>query len=197
MSRSRSRTTTETVKDSARRGAEPPIEPDSTEWSDPHSRPAETAENTSAPEPNGAQSATERGIDANRKHARAIEQRSADISAKIRAYDDDGSETTESESVPMSPISWNSAKQSRRWKTPRNAREWAAQLNSIATGVLNGTVDLEEAKIVSSISRSAAQLLTAEVQRARFLQIEPDLSLEFAETPSEPSEVPDSPEFPE
>jgi hypothetical protein len=55
-------------------------------------------------------------------------------------------------------------------------------------------MDLEEAKVVSSISRSAAQLLTAEVQRARFLQIEPDLSLEFADEAENSPETPNTPE---
>ena len=77
---------------------------------------------------------------------------------------------------------------------PRNAKEWAAQLNMIATGVMNGTVDLDTAKVVSSISRSAAQLLTAEVQRARFLQIEPDLNLEIADLAENSPETPNDPQ---
>lgn len=81
----------------------------------------------------------------------------------------------------------------KHWRTPSNAREWAAQLNLIATAVLNGTIDLEEAKLVSSLSRSAAQLLTAEVQKARFLQIEPDLSLEFEDLAENSPETPNTP----
>ncbi len=64
----------------------------------------------------------------------------------------------------------------------------------ISTGVMNGEIDLDTAKVVSSISRSAAQLLTAEVQRARFLQSEPDLNLEIADLAEKSPETPNGPQ---
>jgi len=67
---------------------------------------------------------------------------------------------------------------SKPWKPPRDARAFAAQANQIATMILNGEIDLEVARTYSAVARTAAQMLTAEVQRARFLQIGPNLSLE-------------------
>lgn len=190
MSDSKSRTTTGTAKSSARRGAEPPIAPESTEWSEPISQSASIAASISVPGQNDVPGATGRVIGTDRQPlVSAIETQYDAISLETPTSEPSGSEPTAAESAGTSQTLSNSAKRSRHWKTPRSAREWAAQLNSIATGVLNGTIDLEEAKVVSSISRSAAQLLTAEVQRARFLQIEPDLSLEFDETPEDPPEV--------
>lgn len=190
MSRSRSRTTTETGKSSARRGAEPPIEPDSTEWSEPNSPAAPIAASISAPGANDVPGATGKLIGTDRHPLVSdIETQYDVINSETPPNVPIGFEHTVAGSAGTSRTSSRSVAPSKRWKTPRNAREWAAQLNSIATGVLNGTIDLEEAKVVSSISRSAAQLLTAEVQRARFLQIEPDLSLEFDETPEKPPET--------
>jgi hypothetical protein len=198
MSRSRSRTTTETVRNSARRGAEPPIEPEGTEWSEPRSQSVPIAASISDQEQSAAPDATEQATEPDHPTPdAATETLLSRINDATPTSDENGFARTASESESGSQTSSTSARRSRHWKTPRNAREWAAQLNSIATGVLNGTIDLDEAKIVSSISRSAAQLLTAEVQRARFLQIEPDLSLEFDESPAEPSQTPDSQEFPE
>jgi len=194
MSRSRSRTTTETGKSSARRGAASPFEPGSVDWSNPDS--ASTA--TDDPKGSGVPPATESGSERSLSTEERIDAWLPHISEQTPTSDASGSSTIASESAGTSPTSPNSGGRSRtlnrRWRTPRDAREWAAQLNSIATGVLNGTIDLEEAKVVSSISRSAAQLLTAEVQRARFLQIEPDLSLEFDESPEKSPETPNSPE---
>lgn len=45
--------------------------------------------------------------------------------------------------------------------------------------ILNGEVDLDTAAKYSAVARAGAQMLTAEVQRARFLQMEPNLSLEM------------------
>lgn len=44
--------------------------------------------------------------------------------------------------------------------------------------VLNGEVDLDTARVYSGVARTMAQVLTAEVYRARFLGREPNLSLE-------------------
>lgn len=65
----------------------------------------------------------------------------------------------------------------RRWKQPRNAREFAAQANAVATMVLNGEMNLDAARTYSSVARTVAQALSSEVSRSRFLQAEPSLEL--------------------
>ena len=65
----------------------------------------------------------------------------------------------------------------RRWRQPRNVREFAAQANAVATMVLNGTMDLESARAYSSVARTVAQAMSTEVSRSRFLQSEPSLDL--------------------
>ena len=186
MSSSRSRTTTETAKSSARRGAEPPIAPDSTEWSSGHSV-------ANAPSLfDVAQADARRAIGrfteiSTTPDVSATESQSSATLPETRSSDSAGSELTDSESATGSQTSLNSdgpsKSSTRHWRQPKNAKDWAAQINAIATAVLNHEIDLEEARLVSALSRSAAQLLTAEVQRARFLQIEPDLNLEFADEP--------------
>jgi hypothetical protein len=57
----------------------------------------------------------------------------------------------------------------------------ASQAVRLATMVLNGEVELEVAQTYSAIARTAAQLLTAEVQQARYLQQAPDLTFEVPE----------------
>ena len=44
--------------------------------------------------------------------------------------------------------------------------------------ILNGEIDLDVARTYSGVARTMAQVLSAEVYRARFLQQEPNLSLE-------------------
>lgn len=65
----------------------------------------------------------------------------------------------------------------RRWRQPRNVREFAAQANAVATMVLNGTMDLESARTYSSVARTVAQAMSTEVSRSRFLQSEPSLDI--------------------
>lgn len=74
---------------------------------------------------------------------------------------------------------------SRRSKTsteqsskPKDARELAAQISAVATMVLNNEIDIDAARTYSALTRNVAQLLSAEVQRARFLKCEPDLRLD-------------------
>lgn len=195
MTTSRSRTKPTIDKGSARRGAEPPIEPESAEWKP--EGPAPIAASMSVPGQNDVPPATGKLIGSDLMPVSAIDKPSLITNDETPSSADAGSEPTASASEPTSPTSSNSDAPSPTWRTPRNAREWAAQLNHLATSVLNGTVDLEQAKVVSSISRSAAQLLTAEVQRARFLQIEPDLSLEFDQGPKNSPEPEDGLSKPE
>lgn len=65
----------------------------------------------------------------------------------------------------------------RRWRQPRNVREFAAQANAVATLVLNGEMGLEAARTYSSVARTVAQAMSTEVSRSRFLQSEPSLDL--------------------
>jgi hypothetical protein len=67
---------------------------------------------------------------------------------------------------------------SKHWRKPRDAKGFAAQANEVATMILNGEIDLDVARVYSGVSRTMAQVLSAEVYRARYLQQEPNLSLE-------------------
>lgn len=69
----------------------------------------------------------------------------------------------------------------RHYERPRTVRALAAQVADLATAVLNGEVEgdaLEAARVYASLTRTTAQLVSAEVTRARFLRMEPNLSLE-------------------
>ena len=43
--------------------------------------------------------------------------------------------------------------------------------------ILNGDLDIDIARAYTAAARTSAQMLTAEVQRARFLRTEPNLDL--------------------
>ncbi len=81
----------------------------------------------------------------------------------------------------MPPIFKNSGEPSsgltRRWRQPRNVREFAAQANAVATMVLNGNIELEAARAYSSVARTVAQAMSTEVSRSRFIRSEPSLDL--------------------
>ena len=101
-----------------------------------------------------------------------------------------GSIDTSSASDSVPRISRNSGEPSsgstKRWRQPRNVREFAAQTNAVATMVLNGDIELDTARLYSAVARTVAQAMSTEVSRSRFLQAEPDLGLPddvFEETP--------------
>lgn len=52
------------------------------------------------------------------------------------------------------------------------------QANEVATCVLNGEIEMEVARVYYGVARTMAQVLSAEVYRARYLRQEPNLSLE-------------------
>ena len=81
-----------------------------------------------------------------------------------------GSQTSKTSDAPSSGST-------RRWRQPRNVREFAAQANAVATMVLNGTMDLDAARTYSSVARTVAQAMSTEVSRSRFLQSEPSLDI--------------------
>jgi hypothetical protein len=96
-----------------------------------------------------------------------------------------GSETTESESPSTSPTSkplvGRSKTSKERWQPPKDVKELAQMVTVLATAVLNGDIvgeDLESVRIVAGLVRTAAQLKTAEVGRARLMREAPDLSFE-------------------
>lgn len=68
----------------------------------------------------------------------------------------------------------------RRWRKPRTVKEVTAQATTVATMLLNGEIDLETARAYSGLARTMAQTVTAELMRARFLQRQPDLTVEGA-----------------
>lgn len=68
-----------------------------------------------------------------------------------------------------------------RWPKPRHVRALAAQVNEVATKVLNGEIDMDTARLYAALTRTLAQTISAETTRARFAQEAPDLSLETDE----------------
>lgn len=81
--------------------------------------------------------------------------------------------------TPTSPPSGQPSNGSnKQWRKPRDAKSFAAQANEVATMILNGEMELDTARVYSGVARTMAQVLSAEVYRARFLQQEPNLSLE-------------------
>lgn len=48
----------------------------------------------------------------------------------------------------------------------------------MATLVLRGEVDMDAGRLYASLARTVAQALSVEVTHARFLRMEPDLSLD-------------------
>lgn len=95
---------------------------------------------------------------------------------------DSGGTSTKSESASESPTSKRSAGRSvgskGHWRQPATVKEFAAQVNAIATAVLNGEVTGEtmaSVRLYSALVRTVAQAMTTEVQRARFLGEAPQL----------------------
>ena len=86
-----------------------------------------------------------------------------------------GKSESESESLTSSSSEQPTSVSKKRWRQPRNVREFAAMANAVATQVLNGEMDLDQARAFSSISRTVAQAMSIEVTRARFLKESPDL----------------------
>lgn len=82
------------------------------------------------------------------------------------------------------PLAAPSSGSNKRWRQPRSVREFAAQVNAMATAVLNGEVSgdgLEAARLYAGLARTVAQAMTTEVQRARFLGLAPELNFENPE----------------
>jgi len=63
----------------------------------------------------------------------------------------------------------------KRFRQPKNVREFAGQANMVATRILNGEIDLEIARAYSAVARTVAQAMSTEVARSRFLRSSPDL----------------------
>ena len=63
------------------------------------------------------------------------------------------------------------------WAEPIDPMTFAAQANAVATGVLNGTIDLDTARTYAAVARTVAQAMNTEVNRARLEQSLPNLSL--------------------
>lgn len=62
-----------------------------------------------------------------------------------------------------------------QWRQPTNVKEFAAQANRVATMILEGTIDLDIARVYSSVARTVSQSMSIEVQRARASKERPDL----------------------
>lgn len=73
------------------------------------------------------------------------------------------------------PSAAPSRRSTKRYRQPRNVREFASQASRVASMVLNGEIELEVARTYSSIARVVAQSITAETVRARFLKMAPEL----------------------
>lgn len=85
----------------------------------------------------------------------------------------------ESSSIPnLSNSGAPSSDLKKRWRQPKNVKELIAQINEIATMVLNDEISLDKATKYSSLARGAGQLLNIELYRARMLKQTPDTSFE-------------------
>lgn len=67
----------------------------------------------------------------------------------------------------------------RQWRRPSNVAHFTAQALDVARLVLKGELDLETGKVYASIARTAAQTITSQVMKARFLNKEPDLTFTY------------------
>lgn len=86
-----------------------------------------------------------------------------------------------SESLTSKSSGLSSTSSTKRSRRPRTVKALAAQVAALATDVLNGDVtgdQLESVRVYASLVRTAAQLITSEVTRARFVRETPDLTLE-------------------
>ena len=66
----------------------------------------------------------------------------------------------------------------KRWSQPKTVRQFTSQVNAVATKLLNGEIDLDQAKAYSALARTIAQTVTAEVQRARAMKCVPNLDFD-------------------
>lgn len=92
---------------------------------------------------------------------------------------DNGGKRRGSTSRKKSTTSGGQSRQSKkRWHTPEDVRQFAAQANKVATMILNGEIDIETARAYSSLARVVSQSASIQVTKARFLKEEPDLNLD-------------------
>lgn len=73
------------------------------------------------------------------------------------------------------------------WQKPSDVRSFAAQVNDVATKLLNGEIDIGTARVYSNLARAVVQSASIVTTRARFLKLEPDLSLEQGEADDDAS----------
>lgn len=125
--------------------------------------------------------------------ARGRSKRTDATSRNTQRNDASGSSPTSSASESMSPITTPpgqpSKPLSRHWRQPTNAREFAAQVNAVATMILNGEMNQDTARWYASVARTVVGAMSIEVTRARFLRTEPSLTLSddiYEEGPEEP-----------
>lgn len=88
------------------------------------------------------------------------------------------SKPTEVQDQSLSTSTEPTRDSSRRWQKPKDFRGLARQVNQIATEVLNGEIDLEQARTYSSLTRVIAQLATNETTKARFGGQQADFDLD-------------------
>jgi hypothetical protein len=143
---------------------------------------AKTARGRTSGAADSAPPATSGATELTRRDGRGTARRSRNTSAATTPAGVSGSTAGGNGSVGASqtskPSEPPSTPSTRRWRRPKDAAAFAAQANSVATMILNGELDLDTARTYSGVARTMAQVLSAEVYRARFLQQAPDLSLE-------------------
>jgi hypothetical protein len=77
-------------------------------------------------------------------------------------------------SLPTKPLN-------ERWRQPKTVKQFSAQVNAVATKVLNGQIDMDIARAYATLSRVLAQTISVEVTRSRFLKQSPDLGIDAPE----------------
>lgn len=58
-------------------------------------------------------------------------------------------------------------------------REFAGQVNRVASMLLNGRIETDVARTYAALARTVAQTVSVEVTRSRFLKREPMLEFEY------------------
>lgn len=92
------------------------------------------------------------------------------------------SSTNSKPATSSTPTSSSSTKQSdgsiKRWKKPQTIKQFAAQINQVATMILNEEIPIETAYAYSRLTRNFAHIITTETAKNRFLKKQTDLELE-------------------
>lgn len=92
-----------------------------------------------------------------------------------------GSDTIKTSPPISEPCKPPATDSNKSWRQPVDVRGLASQVNKVATMVLNGKLSIEDVKGYATLTRTIAQLISAETARARMLREPPNLSFDAGE----------------